>query len=328
MEHEPIDTKSAGAARTSGRASSRRIARPSRWQLLHATRGMRVVRLATFFAALGLVVLGLGYARARGQIAEQMLSFGENLMRYGHAERQDEPRELRVNGQTLMLTSGTTEDSLDTVLDDFERRCHAHNAGLQAEVRRSLAQDLFVLRNEGERAGTVGCLDFGEDIGVSELVERATRFQRSNDLHDLGDLRYVYARELDDGHGVHFLTFWTTGSLNFDELTGGNGNRDVPGRDVAGIPRPPRSLRVIDASETGSHQRVVSYSGSSSTGFELEPFYREALERAGYHLTPIPEDARVSGPVALAAERDGRVTFVVLDTDARGRGIASIVTGD
>ena len=138
----------------------------------------------------------------------------------------------------------------------------------------------------------------------------------------------MYARTLDEGRGVHFLTFWTTGSLDFDEITGHGGNGDVPGTDVDGIPRPPRSRRILDASETGADQRVVSYAGSSMTEWELEAYYRQALPRGGFHLVDPPADAPrpAMDAILLAAERDERITFLVLDTDRHGHGIASVLT--
>jgi hypothetical protein len=302
--------------------------RPTYWQLLHASPWMKGVRLTGFVMLLAAIGVGVTYSRVRGQVGEQMISMGESLMRYERAERQDAPRELRLNGQSLMLTSGTSPDDLDVVLDEFEARCRSHNADLQAQIRAASAQDLFVMREERGDSGAIGCLDFGQEIGAAELLGRAARFRQSNDLHDLGDLRYVYARRLDEGHGVHFLTFWTTGSLDFDEITGHGGNTDVPGEDVAGVPRPPRSRRIIDAYETGSDQRVVSYAGSSMTEWELEAFYRDALPRTGFHLVDPPADAPTPqmDSILLAAERDERITFLVLDTDRHGHGVASVLT--
>jgi hypothetical protein len=304
--------------------------RPTYWQLVHASPWMKGVRLTGFVALLAALGVGVTYSRVRGQVGEQMISMGESLMRYERAERQDAPRELRLNGQSLMVTSGTSPDELDVVLDEFEARCRSHNADLQAQIRAASAQDFFVMREEREGVGAVGCLDFGQEISAAELLGRAARFRQSNDLHDLGDLRYVFARSQGEGEGVHFLTFWTTGSLDFDEITGHGGNTDVPGEEVAGIPRPPRSRRILDAYETGADQRVVSYAGSSMTEWELEAFYRDALPRSGFHIVDPPADAPAvqMDAILLAAERDERLTFLVLDTDRHGHGVASVLTGE
>lgn len=342
-ESELVKNESPASAEASSKASAKasakaRAHRPTRWQLLHASPWMRGVRLASFAAVLVAIGLFATFSHVRGQIGEQMLDVGENLMRYERSDRQDDTRELRVNGQSLMVTSGTSPDDLEIVLDEFERRCRAHNAALQAEVRRLNPQEFFVLRRERGGSGAVGCIDFGGEISTAELYQRATRFKESNDLQDLGTLRYVYARTLSEGRGVHFLTFWTTGSLDFDEITGHRGTADVPGTDVEGVPRPPRARRILDASETGVNQHIVSYGGSSMTSWELEAYYREALPQNGFRLidtrvtpgasTEAPAEDTTSGRILLSAERGERMTFLVLDNDRRGLGIASVLTTD
>ncbi|GAB4201903.1 MAG: hypothetical protein OHK0013_14480 [Sandaracinaceae bacterium] len=335
MEHTELPTaapSSDAATAPEGHASTvhaPRAVRPTRWQILHSSPYMKGVRLVTFVGVIAALGVGLTFSRVRGQVGEQMISLGESLMRYERATRQDAPRELRLNGQSIMITSGTTPDSVDAVLDEFELRCRTHNAALQAEIRAAAPQDFFVLREERGDTGAVGCLDFGGEITAVELLARANRFRESNDLHDLGNLRYVFARSLDEGEGAHFLTFWTTGSLDFDEITGHGGNEDVPGNDIAGIPRPPRSRRILDAMESGADQRVVTYAGSSMTEWELEAFYREALPRSGFDLIEPPADAPPQqGSIVMAAERADRLTFLVLDTDEHGHGMATVLTGD
>ena len=156
--------------------------RPTRWQLLNSSPWMKGVRLTGFVAAIAALGVGLTYSRVRGQVGEQMITMGESLMRYERAERQDAPRELRLNGQSLMVTSGTSPDDLDVVLDEFEARCRAHNPELQAQIRAASAQDFFVMREERDGVGAVGCLDFGQEISAAELLGRAARFRQSNDL--------------------------------------------------------------------------------------------------------------------------------------------------
>ena len=303
---------------------------PSRWEILHSARWMKLVRFTAFIVVLAGIGMGVTYSHVKSQVGERMMSFGESFMRYDNAERQDGTRELRLNGQTVNLSSGTTTDSVDAVLDEFEERCRLSNVALQQEVAVAVDaddSDHFVMREEGGGSGTVGCLDFGAELSLVELAERAHAFQASNDLHDLGDLRYVYATPLDHNRGTHFITFWTTGSLNFNEVTGNNGNNDVPGSDLADIPRPPRSIRVIDAEERGVNQRVLSYTGSSMTQWELEAFYRDELTASGYRVFEAPPDRMAVPGLLMGAERDGQMTLITLDTDSAGLGNVTILTG-
>lgn len=304
-----------------------KVQRPSRWQLLHTTRFMRVARFTTFVGALTAVGAGIGYTRVRGQMADQLMSVGESLMRYENADRQDGARAFQMNGQVVQLSSGSTSDNFETVLDQFEERCRMSNATLQAQVNEATDGDHFVVREQGSEAGVVACLEFGGEITLSELVARGERFRETNDLHDLGDVRYVYTRETASG-GTHFVTFWTEGSFDFDEITGHGGNQDVPGSEHADIPRPPGSRRMLDATESGVDQHVRMYTGSSMTEWELEAFYRESLQQSGYRVL-IPSEDRLAGPgTFILAERDGRETFVVLGMDERGLGQATILAGN
>lgn len=334
------ESLSSGASSDGTPASGPKPAiRPSWWQIVQAHPAMKAVRVTTFVAATASVAVIGAYSHARSQLGEQLLSVGSNMMRYEGANTQDEPREMRINGQSLMMRSGTTDDSVDAVLDRFEAQCSTGQQELRERVdfmtqQAGITRSLFVLREMGGPEGVVACLDFGqEELSVADLAERAARFRASNDLHDLGDLRFVFAEPMNDGSGAHFLTFWTNGSLDFDEVTGRGGNGDVPGADIDGIPRPPRSRRVLDASETGHPDRVLMYFGSSMTGWELESFYRRELTHSGYHVIDPGErgtreiSTRIRGTV-LGGERDGHLTFVVLDTDERGLGRATIITGE
>jgi hypothetical protein len=305
--------------------------RPTAWQIARTSRWVKAGRVAVFGSTLAVVMSGVGYSRVRGQVGEQMLDVGELLMRYEAADRQDTPRELHFNGQTLMFTSGTTQDSRDEVLSEFERRCNVNNEGVLSRIREVAPSALegrhLTLRERRGEAGAVACLDYGEGVSATEFIERANRFRESHDMEAFGHLRYVYVEPTPHG-GSHFLTFWTTGSFDFDEVTGDQGNRDVPGEDLASIPRPPRSLRTIDFSEAGTDQHVLGYGGSSMTHWELGAFYREELPRRGYRLMPAGDNApETEGIETIAAERDGRMDLVVVGLDRYGLGQVVILTG-
>lgn len=304
--------------------------RPTSWQIWQTSTWMKLGRVVLFGSTLALGMGALGYSHVRGQVGEQMLDVGELLMRYDQAERQDRPRELHFNGQTLMFTSGTSHDSRDVVLDEFERRCNVNSAVVTDAIREVAPAALegrhLTLRERRGSAGAVACLDYGSELTAAEFVDRAARFRDTHDMEALGHLRYVYV-EPTSGGGSHFLTFWTTGSFDFDEVTGNQGNRDVPGEDLASIPRPPRSLRTIDFTEAGDNQHVIGYSGSNMTHWELGAFYREELPRRGYRLMPAPDAPEMEGIETIAAERDGRMDVVVVGLNRFGLGQVIILTG-
>jgi len=280
---------------------------------------MKGARLLGFAASLCAIGVGVRISQARGQIGEQMMSIGEQMMRVEGAERQDTRRAYHINGQQIWVSSGTTDASVESVLDQFEERCQL----LANEVQSVGDTDHLVLREGGGGAGAVGCLDLGGELSANELWARAERFTRTNNLGDLGDLRYVYARPLQNRPGAHFVTFWTEGDLDFDDFTGDFGNHDVPGTDSENFSRPPRSLRVLDVTEDGVPLHVRSYTGSTMSVWELEHFYTSELERTGYLITRVP--ATGDDSVVMNAERNGRMTTLILGMSAEGHGTATII---
>lgn len=302
----------------------------------------KVLRVTALFIVLGGVGLVLTYQHARGQISERLLSIGAQMMMLGEAERQDAPRELLINGQRIYLSSGMASLGVSALLDHFERRCEAVDGELMERVSEALARHPDhpsvrrvesmspVLRENDETRGYVACLHWGiGEVGFEELLERFRRFSQSRDLHDLGDLRYLYAEKA--GEGSHFVAIWTEGSIRFDELFPETG--DAAGRDPEGVPRPPGARRVLTAREIGDPQVATIYRGSELDQGALERFYRRELPARGWTILGDEEAAaalaRADLPPGLVAMQGDRLVFIVLGTDTEGLGDAAIIeTGE
>ena len=226
-----------------------------------------------------------------------------------------------------------SHDDPHTVLEHFTSICDAHDAGL-VEQFTALPQRFGhrsgrfldpVYRFEGPEGGVVACLDMGEEeMTMRELGERIDRFDHSHDVHDVGDIRYVMARP-SEGGGSHFVTFWTDGSFDLDEVAARDGH-DAGGTDLEGVPRPPGAYRTMSASEHGNPDCAVQYMGSSMTEWELEHFYEQQLVAQGWTLVPVPEENQPTQLRFVEGTRDdaSEIVFVALDTDASGRGTATI----
>lgn len=300
------------------------------------TAGMRrragqVLRMCGFLTALAVIGGFAGYQRVSGQVGEQLVSLGDRLMDYEGATSRDETREVQFNGQSLRFSTGHTDDGFGAVLDHFEVVCQDHDGHLSeryeaAHPTGSDAGHSPVFRYDTESAGVVACLDLGaDDVGVLELGERVRRYGETHDLHDLGDLRYVYAERNRADTATHFVTFWTDGTFDMDAIFPEDG--DGGGSDIADVARPPGARRTISATETGTNDTVVQYIGSSMTEWELESFYQHELASAGWAVQDLPEEASPSGIRVVAARRENSELYVTLDTDARGLGQATIVLG-
>lgn len=311
---------------------SRRGKRPN----LFALRFPRVIKLArviALFATILVVVGGVRLHSASGQLGEQLIDMGELLMEYDNADHQDGTRLILLNGEQMRMSSGITTDDPHTVLEHFESVCEAHDGGTIEQFtslpathgHRSGAFLDPIYRLEGPRGGVVACLDVGEDdLTMADVSARVDRFGESHDVHDLGDIRYVFARPTQEGL-THFVTFWTDGSFRLDRVLPGPGH-DAGGSDLDGVPRPPGSFRTMSASEAGNPDQALQYMGSSMTEWELEHFYQESLVQEGWTLVPVAEGAHPEGIRIVEAHRAeiSEILFVTLDTDDAGQGLATI----
>lgn len=291
---------------------------------------LRVLAFASFVLALS---GGLYVHRANSQMGEQLMEVGDLLMEYDRADHQDGTRTVLLNGQEMHFSSGVSHDDMHTVLEHFTSVCDAHDAGLVERFttlprhygHRSGAWLDPVYRLESPERGVVACLEMGEDeMSLHELGERMDRFAVSHDVHDVGDIRYVLAQPMDGG-GTHFVTFWTDGSFDLDQVAARDGH-DAGGTDIEGVPRPPGAFRTMSASERGDADCAVQYMGSSMTEWELEHYYEQRLVAEGWTLVPVREERQPTGLRFVEGIRNSEteMVFVALDTDAQGLGSATI----
>lgn len=341
VERAPVVARPTGAAPVGSR---RRVLRPE-------SPLVRSAKVAGVLAAVCIMV-GIGlYQRTRAQVTEGMMEFGATMMHVVDARRQDEPRELVLNGESVHFASGTSDRSTDELLDYFEERCDTRDGGISEAVVHAATEHAArghqeegeqmlgvrpLVRHADENGGFIACLDMGErELGIGEVLDRARTFDESRDLHDFGDLRYVFVRPLPDG-GTHFVAFWTEGSFRFDRVFPETG--DAVGEDPADIPRPPGARRRLVAYETGDSERATIYTGSELDDAALERFYRRELSASGWNVLDsegsetvdrLRADSLEAGVrPALVAMRGDRTVYVSLSSDREGRGRAGIVTVD
>ncbi len=297
------------------------------------------VRLGAFLLVVLTLFTGWRLHRARAQLDRALVQVGEQLMPYVRARRIDAPRGLLVNGERMFFVSGTTDDSVDTVLDYYEARCRKRDGRLVEQFydigkvdRSKIEWDHpgigwidGTLREGNEKVGYVACFDTGTDepVGPTEWLERLQAFAETGDLSKIGELRYVFARKGRDH--THLMAFWTQGSFNLKRMFPAEG--DAPGNDLAGVPRPPGARRLLSSFEEGTRFEIVVYTGSQLGAAALEGWYRERFAKDGWDIVD-PASAIAPlytvGQPAIVAERDGLAVAVVL-SDEREGGTAAIV---
>lgn len=301
----------------------------------------KVLRVGAFTIVVGSLIAFGQYQRVRGQVSESLLGAGAQMMMLEDADRQDEPRALHVNGQVIRFSSGMVSQPMEAVLDRFELQCNRLDGGLMETLGDAFAERSDhraaervselepILREQSETSGFVACIDMGSsNADLQRMLERFRRFERSRDLADLGELRYVYAEPA--GERTHFVALWTEGSLRFDQLFPETG--DAPGEDPADIPRPPGARRVLTAFEEGDPQRATFYLASDLDESGLESFYRRELPASGWTVLDASDDPRAQararardGRPALVAQHGDRTVFFALSTDDEGRGQAAVL---
>ena len=242
----------------------------------------------------GVVFAGSSFVAARmvyGEVGEKVLSFGRDLVPF--ADLLYGTHTVHINGETMYLASAVSEESKGELLDRFEATCREHSGGLveefdrlpeakKAELERKAPMmwglRFGAVRREDATEGLVMCVSQREGGGLHAVLDRLTRFARTGELSELGDLRYAYVRAMPTGKS-HVLTTFTEGPFNVYRVLGRNG--EPPGVDPPGAPRMPGTRRVLSVSSDGSPYGVQSYQTEAAPE-EAVAFYARELPKLGY----------------------------------------------
>lgn len=269
------------------------------------------LRTGVFVGAISVMAGAFVLRSARAEVAEALWDASSKIMAFPGAPHEG-VRHLQLNGARLSFRTHTVEASVADVLDHYEAAC---------------ATALATQTGLGGAGGYVACLDVGGvSQGLGALVNRFVRFSETGDLHELGALRYVLARNLAgrSAERVFVLTMWTDSALNLYEMMPGDG-ADAAGRDLVGVPRPPGSFRILSAWEERQPSGVLVYRVVAKSPSELESFYRATLPELGWRLIERDdsESVQVDGTRMLSAEKDNRLVTVLC---RRGEASETILT--
>jgi hypothetical protein len=277
----------------------------------------RILGTARVIAYGTVVAAGLGALTIHNAVADvrtQSLELGRKL-----ADVKDllpGANEFRLNGQSVYMSSTTTNESLKTVLDRFQGHCEKSRAleapswgasvtaGTAGGAPPELSNAHFgIMRTEDEVAGDGVVMCFTGDDGPKALLSALEEFRNTSDLHAFGNVRYVHASRQKDETLVQSV--WTDGSFKLDALIGTPG-RDSAGSDFANLPRPINATRTLTAEGVGTPYAVRMYT-STSTAEEVLSAYEKKMENDGWIWVKSPD-------VGLETNRmDGR-WFTRLDT--------------
>lgn len=197
-------------------------------RVAHGHRVPGALRLGAYAAVAALALGAIGARAAHAEAGGAALSLGRELGALA-AERGDPGgATVRLNGQAFHVAESATSRTVHEALDTVERACRERPGALSdlfaAVPARGTAGGLpyelpasftGIVRNETEREGVVVCL---VDGARRPLPSALKAFAASQDLGDLGRVRYVYARRATDGATTALTLAWTDAHFDLKKM--------------------------------------------------------------------------------------------------------------
>lgn len=271
-----------------------------------------MARVAVYFGVLGIASTILTVRSAKAQVAQEGLELGRQLAQRMDSlvgEGKKETNKLRLNGQVIYVSNALVKDPAKDVLDRFADHC-ARNLAQSPKEWNGLANapgelgdakvtgDSGVVRAGSDKDGMVMCLTKTKD-SKTKLSEAVQAFAETGELSVLGELRYVFVQTTPKGK-TQVLTAWTHEKFSVKEMMPPEGV-DSPGADIAGLPRPPASWRMISATSEGTGYAMNVYRSDESPE-KLASFYEAEMKKLGFTGGSVPF-ARPNGEMGDHVDR-------------------------
>jgi hypothetical protein len=250
------------------------------------SRASGVARVATYLGVLCAGAATFTMHAAKAEIAENQISLGRDLVPLADLLKGEQT--ILVNGERAHVSTTTTNDSLEKVLDRFSEACTSNASPLSdawkavPEENRSEARNAVMMaattKQISKDEGTVACIASGKNSKTS-FIDAAREFTKTGDFGSIGQLRYVYARRGADGT-TFVMTAWTDDSFSLRAFSPENG-ADAAGDDSALAPRPQHAQRMLSAGVAGAPFAVRAYRTSDAPE-AVNAFYETEMRGAGW----------------------------------------------
>lgn len=269
-----------------------------------------IFRLALLVSVIAVLLGAFLLREARAQLDGALLGLGSRVMAFPQAPTS-EARTIQINGVEVHLRTEVVDAPLRRVLHHYRGVCSG--AGSNSATYGSLVAALATRSGSTDHAGYVACATPGAG-DLRTLVERLVRFSRTWNLVEVGPLRYAYATRSADrpDDQTFLLTMWADASLDLRAFLP-IGEEDAKGHDLDGVPRPPRSQRILSATEASAPSGVYTYLVEAASTEEVTHRYRLALLERGWVILErnAGELVELNGIRVLSAQKDSRLLSVL-----------------
>jgi hypothetical protein len=293
---------------------------------------LRVFAYGTFLMC---VFGGITAARAKSELGRRALSMGSDMQAL--AENLQDTNRFRLNGQVVNLSKGISDKPLKQIIAEYKKSCDQGGsifedvARLEAETLKSgdpsSAAGMGTVAEEGKDEGVVACLvrpknGDGKDSPKDSqgLADALNRFAKSQDLSELGHIRYAHMRKLKSGR-VRVVTLWTQSTMNLGALFPAEGT-EAQGDEPTMAPRPPKSRALLHARIEDHPYAMHAYQSKESVP-ALTKFYDDHFEAQGF----VSVGANQAGSEALGYIKDGTEFILSLTKTAEGTNVGMVEAG-
>ena len=288
-----------------------------------------IARLTLFVCVVAATLLYLDYRVARASVMERLLGIGQRMAPFmDDARLVEKPREVHLNGLRMWVAAGHTDHSPAEVRRWYAERYAGKGTATDVVTEALKAGKVLPPSVTGlsqasfgdDAMGGMAALDLGNGLSLRSLRPMMHKLA-SGKIGEVGHLRYLYFERTATG-GTRYLTIWTDDQFDLTQFLP-SGSEDAPGRDLAGVPRLPGSVRVLSADERGRLAQMAVYNGPG-TPDSAEMFYDARMATLGWHSDPRFSEAALRQGMHSRRFVDAKGHEVVVDVaadDRHGQGL-------
>jgi len=298
--------------------AKRLFIRWSKWLLPPAALGVAILWTTELWPGKTQEAHGLVYESSMRGVA-QVARYLSGMAKTG------ETRLGRFNRNRLYYRVCTSKDTIKQIFDHYEATYRLRpepklgiNSLIPPGVDLATARKLRaieagmkninnVYRSETAEMGLFGVFDMGPNW-QHELFRRAQRFAETGLVEELGRSKTIVAFRPPTARRTTFITFWPAPGFNINNLVPPAPGEDMPGSDLADVPRCPGLRRTATAEELASFAKGyvgVYESDGPMTG--VVEYYLSNMPAKGWVRQGLPK-------TQLDPDQDADVLFFAKDT--------------